>query len=97
MRCLQLRMGRSLGGLEEAAIIYRWFMPLLELDIHSKLVQYIKLAESMTGIGSEHVRAPRLTLIGEEREQVVGIIKSALSKRPPLPANFGKRSLSKSL
>src|SRR6266496_5790259 len=29
--------------IEEATIIYRWFMPLLELDIHPKLVQYIKL------------------------------------------------------
>jgi 4-hydroxy-tetrahydrodipicolinate synthase len=50
---------------EEALIIYRWFMPLLELDIHPKLVQYIKLAESKTGIGSEYVRAPRLMLEGE--------------------------------
>jgi 4-hydroxy-tetrahydrodipicolinate synthase len=42
-------------------------MPLLELDIHPKLVQYIKLAEAQTGLGTEHVRAPRLTLIGKER------------------------------
>lgn len=85
------------GRLEEAMVIYRWFMPLLELDIHSKLVQYIKLAESMTGIGSEHVRAPRLALVGEERERVTETIKKALSNRPPLPANFGKRNLSRSL
>jgi len=85
------------GRLEEAMVIYRWFMPLLELDIHSKLVQYIKLAESMTGIGSEHVRAPRLPLIGEERERVTNIISTALSKRPSLPVNYGKRSLSRSL
>lgn len=84
------------GRIEEAAIIYRWFMPLLELDIHSKLVQYIKLAESMTGIGSEHVRAPRLPLIGEERERVTTIIEDALSKRPQLPGNL-KRKLSRSL
>lgn len=85
------------GRIEEATLIYRWFMPLLELDIHSKLVQYIKLAESLTGIGSEHVRAPRLTLIGEEREQVIKIIKDALSKRPQLPGNFSKRKMSRSL
>jgi 4-hydroxy-tetrahydrodipicolinate synthase len=85
------------GRLEEATQVYRWFMPLLELDIHSKLVQYIKLAESMTGIGSEHVRAPRLPLIGEERERITNIISSALAKRPALPVNFAKRSLSKSL
>ncbi len=34
-------------------------MPLLELDIHPKLVQYIKLAEAYTGLGSEHVSARR--------------------------------------
>jgi len=43
-------------------------MPLLELDIHPKLVQYIKLAATEMGIGSEYVRAPRLPLVGEERE-----------------------------
>lgn len=85
------------GRIEEAAVIYRWFMPLLELDIHSKLVQYIKLAESMTGIGSEHVRAPRLALIGEERDRVTNIISSALAKRPALPGSFSRRGMSKSL
>ena len=59
------------GEIEEALKIYRWFMPLLELDIHPKLVQYIKLAQSQTGLGSEYVRAPRLTLAGEERERVL--------------------------
>ena len=57
------------GKIDEARKIYRWFMPLLELDIHPKLVQYIKLAESRAGIGSEYVRAPRLTLVGGERER----------------------------
>jgi len=59
------------GKIAEATKIYRWFMPLLELDIHAKLVQYIKLAETQAGIGSESVRAPRLTLIGEERESIL--------------------------
>jgi len=70
------------GKIEEATKIYRWFMPLLELDIHSKLVQYIKLAATQTGIGSEYVRAPRLTLVGEERESILKIINDAISKRP---------------
>ena len=70
------------GKIEEARKIYRWFMPLLELDIHSKLVQYIKLAATQTGIGSEYVRAPRLTLVGEERERVLKIINDAISTRP---------------
>ncbi|HEX5151857.1 MAG TPA: dihydrodipicolinate synthase family protein [Parafilimonas sp.] len=73
------------GRIEEAVSIYRWFMPLLELDIHAKLVQYIKLAEAETGIGSEYVRAPRLTLIGKERENILGIINKALAARPILP------------
>lgn len=73
------------GRIEEATEIYRWFMPLLELDIHPRLVQYIKLAAAQTGIGSEHVRPPRLPLSGEERERVLGIIRTALAKRPILP------------
>jgi 1-pyrroline-4-hydroxy-2-carboxylate deaminase len=72
------------GKLKEALEIYRWFLPLLELDIHPKLVQYIKLAETLTGIGSEHVRQPRLTLIGEERERITHIIKTGISTRPKL-------------
>jgi 4-hydroxy-tetrahydrodipicolinate synthase len=69
----------------EAADIYRWFMPLLELDIHPKLVQYIKLAAAATGLGTEHVRAPRLMLEGQEREQVMKIIQKGLASRPILP------------
>lgn len=70
---------------DEAVAIYRWFMPLLELDIHPKLVQYIKLAATAEGIGSEYVRAPRLMLKGAERERVLKIISDALAKRPQLP------------
>jgi 1-pyrroline-4-hydroxy-2-carboxylate deaminase len=73
------------GRIEEATKIYRWFMPLLELDIHPKLVQYIKLCEAEVGIGSEYVRAPRLTLVGEERESILNIIHTALASRPELP------------
>lgn len=72
------------GEIEKAAAIYRWFMPLLELDIHPKLVQYIKLAETAVGLGSEHVRPPRLTLIGEERETVMKIIQEGIASRPKL-------------
>jgi 4-hydroxy-tetrahydrodipicolinate synthase len=73
------------GRTEEALEIYRWFLPLLELDIHSKLVQYIKLAEARAGIGSEHVRPPRLPLVGKERERVLRTIDESLASRPPLP------------
>lgn len=73
------------GRYEEALKIYRWFMPLLELDIHPKLVQYIKLAEQCAGIGSEAVRPPRLTLVGEERERLLALINGAIAVRPTLP------------
>jgi 1-pyrroline-4-hydroxy-2-carboxylate deaminase len=70
------------GRIDEATNIYRWFMPLLELDIHPKLVQYIKLAEKQTGIGSEEVRPPRLTLAGKERERILKIINEGIKTRP---------------
>jgi 1-pyrroline-4-hydroxy-2-carboxylate deaminase len=73
------------GRINEALVIYRWFLPLLELDIHTKLVQYIKMAESLEGIGTEYVRAPRLTLTGEERSTIINIIKQSQSIRPILP------------
>lgn len=73
------------GRLGEARSIYRWFMPLLELDISPQLVQNIKLASVYTGIGSEYVRAPRLPLMGQSRQEVIQIIESALADRPVLP------------
>jgi len=72
------------GRISEATKIYRWFMPLLELDIHPKLVQYIKLAATQAGIGSEYVRAPRLTLSGEERVRILKIINNGISLRPKM-------------
>lgn len=72
------------GSINEALEIYRWFLPLLELDINSKLVQNIKLAEMYTGIGTENVRLPRLPLIGDERKKVIKIIESSLETRPDL-------------
>ncbi|KLT64459.1 dihydrodipicolinate synthase family protein [Pedobacter sp. BMA] len=75
----------------EALTIYRWFLPVLELDIHPKLVQYIKMAEKATGLGTETVRAPRLAVEGAEREKVMKIINDALAVRPQLPAgSWGK-------
>ena len=72
------------GKLEEATKIFRWFFPLLELDINTKLVQNIKLAEQMVDLGSEHVRKPRLPLEGEERKQVLAVIEESLKRRPKL-------------
>ncbi len=73
------------GRVEEALAIYRWFMPLLHLDVSAKLVQNIKLAESVEGVGTETVRPPRLALDGEERELVISIIENAIATRPELP------------
>jgi 4-hydroxy-tetrahydrodipicolinate synthase len=73
------------GELDAARALYRWFLPLLELDISPQLVQNIKLAEVATGIGTENVRAPRLPLQGAERVRVQGVIDKAMAVRPSLP------------
>lgn len=78
------KLARS-GRYEEAVKLYKWFMPLLELDIHPKLVQYIKLAEVCTSIGTEHVRAPRKQITGEERSRIFQLIEKAIATRPDLP------------
>ncbi len=72
------------GRWAEAVAIYRWYTPLLHLDTHPKLVQYIKLAMSEAGLGTETVRAPRLPIVGAEREEIVGLIRRALATRPAL-------------
>ena len=71
--------------IQEATELYRWFLPLLDLDISPQLVQNIKMAEVATGIGTENVRPPRLPLQGEERERVRQIIDHGIKTRPPLP------------
>jgi 1-pyrroline-4-hydroxy-2-carboxylate deaminase len=73
------------GRIAEARGIYRWFFPLLHLDVSTKFVQNIKLAEVATGIGTEWVREPRLPLVGEERANVLKVIEDALKVRPVLP------------
>jgi 4-hydroxy-tetrahydrodipicolinate synthase len=70
------------GRYEDARGLYRWFTPLLHLDTHPKLVQYIKLATAECGLGSEMVRAPRLPLEGQEREAVLAVIRHAIATRP---------------
>ncbi len=72
------------GRWEEARALYRWYTPLLHLDTHVKLVQYIKLCMAEVGLGSEVTRAPRLAIEGAERERVLGVIRHALATRPTL-------------
>lgn len=73
------------GKWDEARAIYRWFTPLLHLDVSTKFVQYIKLAVQEAGLGKEWVRAPRLVLKGEERKRVLKIIHDGIAKRPKIP------------
>jgi 1-pyrroline-4-hydroxy-2-carboxylate deaminase len=73
------------GRWEEARALYRWYTPLLHLDTKVKLVQYIKLAMAETGLGSEMTRAPKLPLVGAEREEILKIIRDAIARRPALP------------
>jgi 1-pyrroline-4-hydroxy-2-carboxylate deaminase len=72
------------GDYKRALELYRWFMPLLQLDTKLKLVQYIKFAMQLTGLGSEMVRPPRLPLAGEERERIEAIVRRAIATRPSL-------------
>jgi 4-hydroxy-tetrahydrodipicolinate synthase len=70
------------GKWAEALKLYQWFTPLLHLDVSTKLVQNIKLAETLAGVGNEHVRRPRMPLAGEERAHVERIVRQALEARP---------------
>ena len=70
------------GKWDEALAVYRWYTPLLHLDTHVKLVQYIKLAAAECGFGTETTRPPRLAVAGEERERVLAIIRRAIATRP---------------
>ena len=72
------------GRWDEARKLYRWFQPLLKLDTHVHFVQYIKLCEQETGLGAEWVRAPRLTITGDERKRVLKIIRDGIRSRPKL-------------
>ncbi|MFY9728887.1 MAG: dihydrodipicolinate synthase family protein [Bryobacteraceae bacterium] len=72
----------SRGEWEKARAVYRWYTPLLHLDTKIKLVQYIKLAMQEMGLGSETVRAPRLPVVGQEREEILAIVRRAIATRP---------------
>jgi 4-hydroxy-tetrahydrodipicolinate synthase len=72
------------GRLKDALAIYRWFRPLLDLDVSTYLVQNIKLAEAIAIRSTEHVRAPRAPLSGARRTAVEKIIKDAIAARAGL-------------
>jgi 4-hydroxy-tetrahydrodipicolinate synthase len=77
------------GRWEEARAIYRWFLPLLHLDIGTLFVQKIKLAIQECGLGKEWVRAPRQMLEGPVREETLAVIRKGLERRPERPAGVG--------
>jgi dihydrodipicolinate synthase/N-acetylneuraminate lyase len=66
----------------EALALYQWMTPMLHLDVSTKLVQNLKLIDVLAGVGSEHMRKPRLPLVGEERAFVEAVVRKALDARP---------------
>ncbi len=70
------------GNAAEARALYEWFLPLLRFDTVPKFVQLIKLVQAEVGQGSEVVRAPRMVLVGEEREAALAIVRERLARRP---------------
>ena len=78
------------GRWDEARAVYRWYTPLLHLDVHVKFVQYIKLAVQECGLGAEWLRPPRLPLEGAERERVLAIVRKGIETRPAVPARAGR-------
>ena len=73
------------GRWTEARALYRWFRPLLDVDVSTKLVQNIKLLEALVIKSNDRCRAPRLPLAGRERAAIVKIVEDALRTRPKLP------------
>lgn len=70
------------GRFDEALPLYQWMTPMLHLDVSNKLVQNLKLIDALVGVGNEHMRLPRLPLIGEERAFVEDVVRKALATRP---------------
>lgn len=67
---------------DEALKLYQWMTPMLHLDVSTKLVQNLKLIDALVGVGSEHVRLPRMPLVGEERAFITAVVQKALENRP---------------
>lgn len=72
------------GRIAEAMVIYRWFLPLLHMDIGPKFVQNIKLVEHLVRGVSPVTRAPRLPLVGPEDTHIRTLVSNSLSTRPDL-------------
>jgi len=70
------------GEFAKALKLYQWMTPMLHLDVSTKLVQNLKLIDVVAGVSTEHMRRPRLPLVGSERETVIAIVQKALASRP---------------
>jgi 4-hydroxy-tetrahydrodipicolinate synthase len=77
--CVTLFNLCSAGRFAEARGLYRILTPAFHLDTHVKLVQYIKMAEHIVYGAPEWVRAPRLPLIGTERQHVSSVIEASIT------------------
>ncbi|MGF6241797.1 dihydrodipicolinate synthase/N-acetylneuraminate lyase [Paraburkholderia sp. GAS38] len=76
------------GRYDEALVIYRWFRPLLDLDVSTYLVQNIKLVEAIAADSNDRVRMPRMAHEGERRSQIESLVKRSLETRPALPSDL---------
>ena len=72
------------GKRDEARELYKWFLPMLRFDTVPKFVQLIKLVQAEVGKGSEAVRAPRLALVGAERDAALKVVRESVKTRPAL-------------
>jgi len=70
------------GKFAEALKLYQWMTPMLHLDVSTKLVQNLKLIDVVAGVSTEHMRRPRLPLVGAEREYIETVVKKAMATRP---------------
>lgn len=74
------------GRMTDAIAIYRWFRPLLDLDVSARLVQNIKLVEALVIGSNDRCRAPRLALSGSERARLTAVVEAAEASRPTPPS-----------
>ena len=72
------------GERDKASELYRWFLPLLQLDTIPEFVQLIKLVQAEVGWGTERVRRPRQPATGDLRAHALGLVAQALANRPDL-------------
>jgi 4-hydroxy-tetrahydrodipicolinate synthase len=77
--CVQLFELCASQNFQKARELYQILTPSFHLDTHVKLVQYIKLAEHLVYGAPEWTRAPRLPLVGAEREYVINTVNAAIS------------------